>query len=587
LHLRKRSIHVSADPQGDFLIFVKVYSMNKSYKSVWNESTGSWVAVSELATGRSKSKRAKTALSKAILTQIAVGGMSLAGAGVAMADDTVKSGTNATVNIADGVAIGLNSEVDADTLNPSKIGGVAIGDSAYAIGSGVAVGQNSQAGSDSLAFGSGANATNGGTAIGANSYSINNGGVAIGQAASATGAGALALGMNSSATASGSVALGQDSVATGVNTVSVGNATTQRKVTNMAAGTAATDAVNVGQLTAAGLIVNSSGVAQNAFVAYDSTAKTGVTFGNGTVGAQLHQVVAGTAATDAVNVGQLTAAGLIVNSSGVAQNAFVAYDSTAKTGVTFGNGTVGAQLHQVVAGTADTDATNVAQLKALGATIGTSGTVTNSFVSYSTTAKDLVTLLGASGTKISNVAAGTINSTSKDAVNGSQLYNAEASVAAVLGGSAGVNADGTIKAPTYTVNGKTYTTLDTALTAAAASGSGTVTGNAVSYDGSGQTSVTLGSGTVGAQIHQVVAGTTGTDAVNLAQLTSATNGLAGAVANSKFIGISSVMSGMQQRPLAVRLVSRRTSRCAWARVGRQLVRRLVLVLRTSGNRDLI
>lgn len=79
--------------------------MNKSYKSVWNESTGSWVAVSELATGRSKSKRAKTAISKAILTQIAVGGMSLAGASVAMAGDPVKFGTGATVDLLVGSAV--------------------------------------------------------------------------------------------------------------------------------------------------------------------------------------------------------------------------------------------------------------------------------------------------------------------------------------------------------------------------------------------------------------------------------------------------------------------------------------------------
>jgi autotransporter adhesin len=520
--------------------------MNKSYKSVWNESTGSWVAVSELATGRSKSKRAKTAISKAILTQIAVGGMSLAGAGVAMADDTVKSGTNATVNIADGVAIGVNSEVDADAAAPTKIGGIAIGDSAYSMGSGVAVGQNSQASSDSLAFGSAAVAGNGGTAIGANAYTINNGGVAIGQSASATGSGAMALGMNASASGSGSVALGQDSVATDKNTISVGNATTQRQIANLAAGTHATDAVNLGQLAAAGLNINTSGVVTNAFVAYDTTAKTGVTLGTGTVGAQIHQLAAGTVATDAVNVGQLTAAGLNINTSGVVQNAFVAYDTTAKTGVTLGVGTAGAQIHNLVAGVADTDATNVAQLKALGATIGTSGTVTNSFVSYSTTGKDLVTLLGASGTKISNVAAGTVGATSKDAINGSQLYAAENSVATILGGSAGVNADGTIKAPTYTVGGKTYNTLDSALTAAAAAtGTGGSAANSVVYDQVGQTSVTLGAAGTPVKISNVANGTTANDAVNLSQLTSATAGLATSVANSKFIGISAVMNGSQ------------------------------------------
>ena len=141
-HLKRMSIDVSADSQSDFLIFVKVYSMNKSYKSVWNESTGAWVAVSELATGRSKSKRAKTAISKAILTQIAVGGMSLAGASAAMAGNPVTSGTGATVNVADGIAIGTGAEVDADMgPNAGKTGGIAIGDQAYSVGSGVAVGQ--------------------------------------------------------------------------------------------------------------------------------------------------------------------------------------------------------------------------------------------------------------------------------------------------------------------------------------------------------------------------------------------------------------------------------------------------------------
>jgi hypothetical protein len=74
--------------------------MNKSYKSVWNESTGTWVAVSENATGRGKSKRAKSAISKAILTQIAVGGMSIAGMSAAMAGDAVKFGTGASVGVA-------------------------------------------------------------------------------------------------------------------------------------------------------------------------------------------------------------------------------------------------------------------------------------------------------------------------------------------------------------------------------------------------------------------------------------------------------------------------------------------------------
>src|ERR1700733_892601 len=156
--------------------------MNKSYKSVWNESTGSWVAVSELATGRSKSKRAKTAISKAILTQLAVGGMGLAGASAAMAGDPIKLGTDSTVSVADGIAIGTDAtaEVETDPRFPGRTGAVAIGDQAYATGNGVAFGQNAQASSDSFAMGADAIATGGGTAIGNGARSFNLNTVAVG-----------------------------------------------------------------------------------------------------------------------------------------------------------------------------------------------------------------------------------------------------------------------------------------------------------------------------------------------------------------------------------------------------------------------
>src|ERR1700710_3335936 len=56
----------------------------------------------------------------------------------------------------------------------------------------------------------------------------------------------------------------------------------------------------------------------------------------------------------------------------------------------------------LAAGTADMDATNLSQLKALSATIGTSGAVTNAFVAYDSTAKDKVSLGGGTnGTTLS------------------------------------------------------------------------------------------------------------------------------------------------------------------------------------------
>lgn len=58
--------------------------MNKSYKTIWNESLGAWVAASELATGRSKSSRSRKAtravLAAGLLLQAGVMAPAVAGA---------------------------------------------------------------------------------------------------------------------------------------------------------------------------------------------------------------------------------------------------------------------------------------------------------------------------------------------------------------------------------------------------------------------------------------------------------------------------------------------------------------------------
>ncbi|WP_429570941.1 YadA-like family protein [Paraburkholderia sp. JPY419] len=103
-------------------------------------------------------------------------------------------------------------------------------------------------GAGSTTAGSGAVATSdNGTAVGSNANASDSA-VAIGSGAAAS-SGAVAVGQGAQATASSSVALGQDSVADRENTVSVGSAGRQRQVTNVAAGSQATDAVNVSQLT--------------------------------------------------------------------------------------------------------------------------------------------------------------------------------------------------------------------------------------------------------------------------------------------------------------------------------------------------
>lgn len=76
--------------------------------------------------------------------------------------------------------------------------------------------------------------------------------IAIGAGREAKTPGAITIGSaTTNANGENAVAIGSGSVANAANTVSVGNAGAERRITNVAAGTAVTDAVNVGQLNAA------------------------------------------------------------------------------------------------------------------------------------------------------------------------------------------------------------------------------------------------------------------------------------------------------------------------------------------------
>ena len=81
-------------------------------------------------------------------------------------------------------------------------------------------------------------------------------------------------------------------------------------------------------------------------------------------------------------------------------------------------GAVGAerQITNVAPGSSPTDAVNMAQLQAVASTIPTDA------VEYDDASHTVVTFTGAGGTTLTNVAPGTLDATSTDAVNGSQLY---------------------------------------------------------------------------------------------------------------------------------------------------------------------
>ena len=129
---------------------------------------------------------------------------------------------------------------------------------------------------------------------------------------------------------------------------------------------------------------------------------------------------------------------------------------------------------------------------------------------------------GSTASVITNVADGAVSDSSSDAVNGSQLYDVSNSVVDVLGGGAGVNTDGSISAPTYTIANTDYdnvgdalnaldTTLDDAMLWDATAGENGAFN--ASHDGKASVITNVANG----QINE-----TSTDAVNGSQL-NATN----------------------------------------------------------------
>lgn len=75
--------------------------MNRTYRSVWNEATGTWVAASELATGRKK--KASSALVLRCSAAVGLAAVSLSAAASALDGGNIGSnGTSAALSIGTG-----------------------------------------------------------------------------------------------------------------------------------------------------------------------------------------------------------------------------------------------------------------------------------------------------------------------------------------------------------------------------------------------------------------------------------------------------------------------------------------------------
>ncbi|HEY4350463.1 MAG TPA: YadA-like family protein [Paraburkholderia sp.] len=231
---------------------------------------------------------------------------------VAAATDSVAIGPHGYVDVAatNGIAVGSEAWVQASSVN-----GVAISSGAKSNGqSAIAIGNSAAATADwTVAMGSAASAKGAGdVALGASSQAYGGTGAnystAVGANAQAIAANTGAFGAGAKATASNSVAIGSNSTGDRANTVAVGSASQQRQITYVAKGTADMDAVNLAQLKAAGVNVDTSGNLTNAFVAYDDTTKGKVTLAGGTAGTTITNVKAGAVSatsTDAINGSQM------------------------------------------------------------------------------------------------------------------------------------------------------------------------------------------------------------------------------------------------------------------------------------------
>jgi len=584
--------------------------MNKTYKSVWNESLGAWVAASEFS--RARGKRSGSIAKAMVASVVAIGatGGAVAGeldGGKIEYPSDIAIGTNSLSQDTGTIAIGVNSYTDGiiGGAPPAGVisGTMAIGYNARALGtSSIAIGQDSAVGVNNVP----------GAEV--------NDSIAFGHAAVTTGQKAISFGTSSAASAANSVALGSDTVADRDNTVSIGNSSNQRQLVQVARGTQATDAVNLSQLTpVVAALGGGATVAADGSVTSPTFTLKGTNYS--TVGAALAALADSSssgkyfhvnstqddsAATglNAVAIGALStssgnqtvAIGNKAISSGSNESIAIGSDvqSTANDALSIGSQIANKAVNSVVVGsnylsldaashesvllapnggnvvnsarslsfnpfgdatsnsptnTSDSDdsinLSGTAAGAAGGVTIGSKSSVTAANAvalgaAASASAVGAVALgngavaslknsvaLGAGSTvdrentvsvgtaastrQITSVSAGTLGT---DAVNVTQLQN----VTSLLGGGAKVNADGSIKAPAYSVAGTSLSTVGDAIAKV-----DTELNNKVAYDSSAKTQVTLGgSGTsTPVTLTNVKAGmlsSTSVDAVNGSQL---------------------------------------------------------------------
>ena len=407
-----------------------------------------------------------------------------AGVGASAQDnDAVAIGSGTIAQGNGSIAIGAAAEVSGAT----GAGGIAIGASATAKNGGTAVGSGADTGNGTALIPGLPNRLNNNLALGDSARVKNdtNFNVALGSLSTAGDADLTAAAYKPNATSVIAGDINEAGVKYGE--VSLGGDTSHfmsgskmyRRLTNLAAGSADTDAVNVSQLKAVqaalqdqapvaytkadgtkvykhadGNFYDAPNGAGNQVAAGDvitslqnaaGSTTTPTTLAN--VKGNLADTASATAnpagndraglagkANNAATVGDVLNAGFTVQGNGTDKD-FVTHGDT----VNFVNG------QGTVANVSSTGGVTTVKFDTPMTYVDASGSPTN-------TPTNKVNLVGTGGpVTLGNVAAGAVNATSTDAVNGSQLHKTANSTATHLGGGSAVQADGSISAPTYTL----------------------------------------------------------------------------------------------------------------------------------------
>ena len=427
-----------------------------------------------------------------------------AGVGASAQDnDAVAIGSGTIAQGNGSIAIGAAAEVSGAT----GAGGIAIGAAATAKNGGTAVGSGADTGNGTALIPGLPNRLNNNLALGDSARVKNdtNFNVALGSLSTAGDADLTAAAYKPNATSVIAGDINEAGVKYGE--VSLGGDTSHfmsgskmyRRLTNLAAGSADTDAVNVSQLKAVqaalqdqapvaytkadgtkvykhtdGNFYDAPNGAGNQVAAADVITSLQNAAGSTTAPTTLANVkdnLADTAAAvtnptgndrttlsankghNAATVNDVLNAGFTVQGNGVDED-FVTHGDT----VNFVNG------QGTVANVSSTGGVTTVKFDTPMTYVDTAGTP-------ATTPSNKVNLVGTGGpVTLGNVAAGAVNATSTDAVNGSQLYKTANSTATHLGGGSAVQADGSISAPTYTLANATgtptnYSNVGDALTA--------------------------------------------------------------------------------------------------------------------------